>query len=115
MVLVETLALLAANDGPQPDYEFRTRLVFLALAQAQAAGLLAGVRLDPEEPEWPVVYIELPTGQVSWHVPQHGRPWDRHSKRTGHDRLQRYVAQEREALPPLEETVRAPETEPQSA
>ncbi|HEY9261875.1 hypothetical protein, partial [Chitinophaga sp.] len=23
---------------------------------------------DPQDPDWPVVYIKLPTGQVSWHI-----------------------------------------------
>lgn len=23
---------------------------------------------DPENPEWPVVYVQLPTGQASWHI-----------------------------------------------
>lgn len=24
--------------------------------------------IDPDEPDWPVVYIETPAGQLSWHV-----------------------------------------------
>ncbi|WP_143020280.1 hypothetical protein [Sinosporangium album] len=23
---------------------------------------------DPEEPEWPLVYIDTPEGQLSWHI-----------------------------------------------
>lgn len=23
---------------------------------------------DPDEPDWPIIYITLPTGQVSWHI-----------------------------------------------
>lgn len=23
---------------------------------------------DTEEPDWPVLYVELPTGQASWHI-----------------------------------------------
>lgn len=26
------------------------------------------VGTDPSEPDWPVVYIQLPTGQCSWHI-----------------------------------------------
>lgn len=25
-------------------------------------------RADPDAPDWPVLFINLPTGQVSWHV-----------------------------------------------
>ena len=25
-------------------------------------------RADPDAPDWPVIFIDLPTGQVSWHI-----------------------------------------------
>lgn len=28
----------------------------------------ASIEDDPSDPEWPVAYIDLPTGQVSWHI-----------------------------------------------
>ncbi len=24
---------------------------------------------DPDEPDWPVIYIRTPAGQISWHLP----------------------------------------------
>lgn len=50
---------------------------------------------DPAEPGWPVLYIELPTGQASWHispddldllehVPAGAATWD------GHDTAEKY-------------------------
>jgi hypothetical protein len=24
--------------------------------------------VDPNEPDWPVIYIDTPTGQLSWHI-----------------------------------------------
>lgn len=42
--------------------------ILAALARAAAAvGHDAYFATDPEEPDWPVLFIELPTGQVSWH------------------------------------------------
>lgn len=26
------------------------------------------IKIDENEPDWPIIYIELPTGQVSWHI-----------------------------------------------
>ena len=76
---------------PAIDYAMRERLVLAALAAARASGLEAGVRLDPAEPEWPVVFIELPTGQVSWHLPQHATPWDGHTTAEKYARIGAYL------------------------
>lgn len=43
-------------------YAERNRLV-IALAKHYPHGW----GKDPAEPDWPVLYIDLPTGQVSWH------------------------------------------------
>ena len=80
-LLSHTLREIERHDT---DYEKRYDLVLDALSQARNAGYAAGIRLDPADPEWPVVYIELPTGQVSWHLPQHPQPWD------GHDTPEKY-------------------------
>ncbi len=45
---------------PNPDYEKRYVWVFKALSQALELGYKAGVRIDPDQPEWPVVQVELP-------------------------------------------------------
>lgn len=57
---------------------------------------------DPTEPEWPVVYVETPAGQLSWHlspddldlfdhvpwlVREHPSPWDGHSTDEKYERL----------------------------
>lgn len=73
-------------------YDQRYRWVFGALYAALLAGLDAGVKVDPAEPGWPVVYIELPTGQVSWHMPEHGRPWDGHSTEEKYARCREYAS-----------------------
>ena len=84
-----TLQLIAFHDG---DYATRYTLVADALSLALHAGFEAGVRFDDEDPEWPVVYIELPTGQVSWHLPIHSREWDRHTTEEKYSRVARFIA-----------------------
>lgn len=54
---------------------------------------------DPEYPDWPVVYVELPTGQASWHISpddwwifacvprKHGAPWDGHTTEDKYQRI----------------------------
>lgn len=71
-------------------YDKRYKLVFKALSLAIELGYKAGVRIDEEEPEWPVVYIELPTGQVSWHMPQHIKKWDGHTTEEKYKRVDEY-------------------------
>lgn len=56
---------------------------------------------DPHEPDWPVVYISTPQGQLSWHlskndldlfdhVPQTGCvTWDGHTTEQKYERLDR--------------------------
>ncbi|MFI5837745.1 hypothetical protein ACIA5A_29115 [Micromonospora sp. NPDC051300] len=89
--LARTLAAIAAidpsrhgNTGPDtPEitaaYARRNTLILTALALAHEAGVPAGVGHDPTDPRPVVVYIELPTGQVSWHLPAHPAGWDGHS------------------------------------
>jgi len=90
--LADTLAMIREHDA---DYEIRERLVWQALDQALKAGLSAGVAFDPGEPNWPVVYLDLPTGQVSWHQPMYGRGWDGHTTDEKYRRIDAYVASQR--------------------
>ena len=84
-------------------YADRNRLAHLCAALALNAGLTAGVGVDPDEPDWPVIYTQLPAGQVGWHVPLDellpGLPlfdsrWDGHTNEEKADRIRRYVARE---------------------
>jgi hypothetical protein len=89
-ILAMLLEQIEANDT---KYDARYGLVLQAVARAHADGLEAGFRLDPSEPEWPVAYIALPTGQVSWHLPQFPHEWDGHSTEEKYARCRAYVAQ----------------------
>lgn len=76
------------------DYDVRYGLVLEAMALAHRVGFKAGFRFDPADPEWPVAYIELPTGQVSWHLPQHPVVWDRHTTEEKYRRIERFACYE---------------------
>jgi len=99
--LAETLALILANDA---NYALREPLVWQAVSQALMAGYPAGVRTDPNEPSWPVAFIDLPTGQVSWHQPEYRRGWDGHSNPEKRRRIEAFLASVAEPVPELEAT-----------
>ncbi len=84
--------LLTMIEADDTNYAARYGLVLQAVAEAHAQGLQAGFRIDPAEPAWPVAFIELPTGQVSWHMPQHAREWDGHSTEEKYKRCRAYVS-----------------------
>lgn len=90
--LARVLRLIEEHDL---RYEVRNALVLHAVAGAALLGYPAGFRLDPDEPEWPVAFVELPLpagapGQVSWHLPQHPRAWDGHSTEEKYRRVQAF-------------------------
>lgn len=72
------------------DYEARYGLVLDAVA-AHHAGLPAGFCCTADDPEWPIAFIELPTGQASWRVPQHVRAWDGHTTEEKYARIERFL------------------------
>lgn len=81
-------------------YAERNAIVSLATKMAIALGYESGFRTDEQaEDEWKtVIYINLPTGQVSWHIherellwfrhlPQFSQSWDGHSTAQKYDRV----------------------------
>lgn len=76
------------------DYDSRNRAIYLALNRACVVGYACGIRIDPKEPEWPVAFIELPTGQVTWHLPQHPIAWDGHDTEEKYRRLDEYMGRD---------------------
>lgn len=86
------LALPGLSEGEQRDaYAARRQMLAAAIGQAHRCGFEWGFRIDPKEPEWPVLYIELPTGQCSWHMPQHALPWDAHSTELKLERIDAFL------------------------
>lgn len=94
-IITDTLKLALHDiheiDATHGDYDLREKLVLAALFEAKTLGYQCGYRIDPNEPEWPVAYIELPTGQVSWHMPQHPVPYDGHSTEEKYERILRWI------------------------
>jgi hypothetical protein len=80
-------------------YAERAILVVTVARIAQRDGLRVWIATDEKEPEWPVLFIELPTGQVSWHLTQAQRDdlddefpvgqntWDNHTTEEKYERL----------------------------
>ncbi len=56
------------SSGIDEAYLDRNQAVQLLARAAQSLGWQMGVRIDPDEPGWPVLMIDLPSGQVSWHI-----------------------------------------------
>ncbi|MFI7080914.1 hypothetical protein ACIBO1_26780 [Micromonospora sp. NPDC049903] len=81
-------------DTPQitARYDRRNALIWTALALAHEAGIPAGVGHDPSDLHPTVVYIELPAGQISWHLPAHPAAWDGHTTSTKYDRVAAFTA-----------------------
>lgn len=73
------------------EYDLRNMFINIAVAAAQFLNYKSGYRIDPKEPEWPVAFIELPTGQVSWHMPQFPNKWDGHTAEQKYARIREYV------------------------
>jgi hypothetical protein len=79
------------------NYEIRNQLIAVSVATAMYLGYQAGFgyddKADPQlEGRRIVAYIELPTGQVSWHLPEHPIPFDGHDTPTKYARAQAYAA-----------------------
>lgn len=76
LLLWNLLKAIVENDT---NYDLRNRFIYEAMSVAAVCGYPHGFRIDASEPEWPVAFIWLPTGQVSWHLPQFPEAWDGHS------------------------------------
>lgn len=80
------------------NYPQRYGDVLRALALAHDLGYRVGIKIDPKEPGWPVVYIDLPDdglepagGQVSWHMPEYAGEWDGHTTAEKFARIAAYA------------------------
>lgn len=77
-------------------YARRNRELWSAAAFAANAGLKVGVDTDDRcaDRAYPLVlYIELPTGQVAWHIPAHSVPYDGHDTATKYKRIGDFAEQ----------------------
>ena len=86
-------------------YFDRNQAVMLAACFACITGREVGWQENPEDPEWPILYVDLPTGQVSWHMPRSQRvlgpgalgeypfKWDGHTVEEKRRRIAEYLAE----------------------
>lgn len=114
--LSERLARYRALGAPPTpgnglDAVYRDRnLVVQAYAEAmESLDYHVAWGVDENEPDWPVLYIETPYGQVSWHIPKVERiyeppdrtgsfgpvKWDGHTDAVKFDRLRSALTRER--------------------
>lgn len=89
--MTDTCRVEAIESG---SYRERALILAAFARSVRAQGFTVGIGVDPayvEDPEWRnVLFIDLPTGQVSWHIqasdmdlfdglPVYAKPWDGHS------------------------------------
>ncbi len=77
-------------------------LAVMALAKlAKQQGYTVGIKQDPQEPEWPVIMIDLPSGQVGWHIPvaelrgnwpNYMGEWDKHTLQQKQQRIKDFIS-----------------------
>lgn len=84
------------------DAYFDRNQAVMAMARlALKQGWKVGLRIDPDDPEWPVLMIDLPTGQVGYHLPkneiigewpEYEKEWDGHSLAEKRERIRKLLA-----------------------
>lgn len=80
------------------DDIYRERARLAAFVASQFPSVLS--YSDPDEPEWAVLYVDTPEGQLSWHIApgdmdlfehvQQVPPDDKRAKWDGHDTDEKY-------------------------
>ncbi|WMT49366.1 MAG: hypothetical protein RE472_09950 [Thermoplasmatales archaeon] len=88
------------ESKPDEAYLDRNLCVQVIARMARQLGYNAGIR---ENIDWPILYIDLPTGQVSWHVPKEDvvrkfpvyiKEWDGHDVEIKRMRLIEFIRSE---------------------
>jgi len=78
------------------NYDQRNVFVVQALGYAMAAGYPCGFASHPDAPPecigFGLVYITLPTGQVSWHLPVYPDQYDGHTTPDKYARIAEYLS-----------------------
>jgi hypothetical protein len=83
-------------------YSERNRVVQALGRMAKQIGYNVGIKDDKEDKQYVILYIDLPTGQVSWHIPrkeivgkfpQYSGDWDKHDTKSKVKRVVKYIKQ----------------------
>lgn len=82
---------------PEEAYFDRNQSVQAFAMCCMRLGYHVGIKSDPK---WSILYIDLPTGQVSWHLPnteivrkfpRYNGNWDGHDVQEKRDRLRKFI------------------------
>lgn len=85
---------------PEESYFDRNQAAMVIGKFAQMLGFTVGIKPDKE---WPILYVELPTGQVSWHLPAgelmgsfpiYEGQWDGHDVQEKRERLRKFIEED---------------------
>ena len=85
-------SLLNEIEANDTNYSLRYSLVLKALCVANALEIKTGFRWDPNENGWTVITIELPTGEVSWHMPNQSKEFEGYDNKVKYERCHAYCA-----------------------
>ena len=86
------------ESAPDEAYLDRNLAVQIFAVMARHIGYNVGVKNRNDE--WPILYVDLPTGQVSWHIPKeeiaayfpdYSDEWDGHNVNEKRNRLMRFL------------------------
>jgi hypothetical protein len=89
-----------SREAVQSVYTERNAVVMAFVLFAMTQGWKGGVKFFDEDPMWPVILIDTPKGQCSWHVPMETVPstmplyegeWDGHTTEEKYQRLTELV------------------------
>ncbi len=88
------------NTSKVNAYFDRNQAVMAFAKLAMQLGYNVGISIDPHEPDWPVLTVDLPDGQVGWHLPKqelvgnwpkYKKPWDGHSNEEKRRRISSFI------------------------
>ncbi len=88
------------SNSKEEAYLDRNLVVMTLAKLAKQQGYPVGIKQDPQQPEWPVIMIDLPSGQVSWHIPvtelidflpDYQGEWDGHTLQQKRERVKDFI------------------------
>jgi hypothetical protein len=82
------------DESAEWAYNERNDAIMSAVAFATQVGFQAGFKPDGDDTEYVLAFIDLPTGQVSWHVPAYPAEWDNHTTEEKYRRVEAYIKDE---------------------
>ena len=73
------------------NLDLRFKLIIQLMNLAIGLNYPVGMGTDNKNPGVSVAYIELPTGQISWHMPNDNNIWDGHSTEEKDKRIEEFL------------------------